>query len=313
MPTSFRPISLRSLLPFLIVHCLLGLHCQLVQDGVHDDLWIGKNLSSEEAVSLEEKLADDPKDVISRTRLLGYYWERLAHDDGSALAARRGHVLWLVRNTPEAEVLGHPEGTIDSTADPEGYSEGRKAWTNQVDTNPENVTILGHAAHFLWSEDGETATELLQRARSLDPSNAEWSEDLARRYARKMYRGSQEATREAAEKALKLYEIAFELSDERDRETLLEDLAKVAFEAGRHDKARQYAESMLQDAQAGMTWNYGNRVHHGNLVLGRIALAEGNVKAAKISSDCRRKHTGVTSTQFLRPKYDARQGFPRAG
>ena len=38
---------------------------------------------------------------------------------------------------------------------------------------------------------------------------------------------------------------------------------------------------MLQDAQAGMTWNYGNRVHHGNLVLGRIALAEGNVKAAK--------------------------------
>ena len=230
---------------------------------------------------LEEKLAANPKDVISRTRLLGYYWKRLSDDDGSALAARRGHVLWLVRNLPEAEVLGYPEATIDSTADPEGYSEGRKAWMNQLDANPENVTILGHAAHFLWSEDGETATELLERARSLDPSNAEWSEDLARRYARTMYWGSPEATREAAEKALKFYEIAFELSDELDRETLLDDLAKVAYEAGRHDKARQYAESMLQDAQAGMTWNYGNRVHHGNLILGRIALAEGNVKAAK--------------------------------
>ena len=152
---------------------------------------------------------------------------------------------------------------------------------NQIDANPESATILGHAAQFLWSEKSDTATELLQRAQSLDPSNNEIAEDLARRHARKMYRGSPETTRDAAQKALKLYEIAFELSDEQDRETLLEDLAKVAFEAGRHDKARQYAEDMLRDAQAGMGWNYGNRVHHGNLVLGRIALAEGNVKAAK--------------------------------
>ena len=80
---------------------------------------------------------------------------------------------------------------------------------------------------------------------------------------------------------MELYEDAFELSDEYDRETLLGDLAKVAFEAGQYDKARQYAESLLQGAKAGMRWNYGNRVHHGNLVLGRIALAEGNVEAAK--------------------------------
>ena len=285
MPNSHGPVSARLLLPILIVLCLLGFHCHVIQESFRenprDDLWTGRNLSPEEAATLEEKLAGDPKDVVSRTQLLGFYSRSRSKPDVSTLSAIRGHVLWLVRNLPEAEVLGRPEATIDSTADPEGYSQVRKAWMNQLDGNPDNVTILGHAAHFLWSEDGETATELLQRARSLDPSNAEWSEELARRHARKMYRGSPEATREAAEEALRLYEIAFELSDELDRETLLEDLAKVAFEAGRHDKAREYAESMLQDAQGGMTWNYGNRVHHGNLVLGRIALAKGNVKAAK--------------------------------
>ena len=107
-------------------------------------------------------------------------------------------------------------------------------------------------------------------ARSLDPSNAEWP--MAREYEANILRGSELTGKEAAEKALEVH--AFELSDEYDRET-----DWLAFEAGQHDKARQYG--LLQGAKAGMRWNYGNRVHHGNLVLGRIALAEGNVEAAK--------------------------------
>ena len=152
---------------------------------------------------------------------------------------------------------------------------------NRLEKDPDNVTVLGHAARFLWFDEQETRIELLERARSLDPSNAEWPRRLGFEHEANIFRGSVATRKETAEKTLELYENAFELSDESDRETLLEDLAKVAFEAGQHDKARQYAESLLQGAGDGMSWNYGNRVHHGNLVLGRIALAEGSVKAAK--------------------------------
>lgn len=283
MPTSYSPISARLFLPILIMLCVFGLHCHVIQESVredvHDHLWKGRELSSHEATLLEEKLAKDPNDVLLRTQLLGFYSPSRSRPDENVLAAIREHVIWLVRNSPEAEVLGEPEAMIDHTADPEGYSEGKNVWMNQLDSDPNNVTFLGHAAMFLWFGDREIATELLERARTLDSSNPKWARRLARVHAREIYRGPPEVSRMASEKALELYEDAFELSDARDRESLLEDLAKVAFEAGQHDKARKYAESLLQDAQRGRS--HGNRVHHGNLILGRLALAEGNAKAAR--------------------------------
>lgn len=84
---------------------------------------------------------------------------------------------------------------------------------------------------------------------------------------------------EIAERALEHLEKAYELADESLRDSLLEGLAKGAYSADRLDKARHYAELMLQNSEAG--WNNGNRVHHGNLVLGRIALREGNIEEAK--------------------------------
>ena len=301
MPTSHGPLSVRLFLPFLIVFFLFGLQCQVVQENARGDLRTGRSLSSDEAALLEEKLTADPEDLTSRTKLLGYYWKRLLEPDGSALAARRRHVVWLVRNSPDAAVLGYPEGTISRKADPDGYSEGRKAWMNHLERDPDNVTILGHAARFLHFSERKTRIELLQRARSLDPSNAEWPSRLGREYEANIFRGAEPTGSEAAEKALEMYENAFELSDEGDRETLLEDLANAAFEAGRHDKARQYAESLLQGAADGMSWNYGNRVHHGNLILGRIALANGNVEAARFRLIAAANTTGSPGLKTFGP------------
>ena len=272
-------MSLRTFLSICVVLCLVGVHCQLIQDSVYDDLWTGEDLSSEEAEILEEKLVTDPHDVTSRTQLLGYYWYLQSRRDGSALAAIRRHVLWLVRTLPDAAVLGQPQGIIDRFADPEGYSEGKKCWMDQLQRDPDNVTILGHAAEYLDYGERKTKIALLQRAQSLDPSNAEWPERLGREHSYRINRGSPEASKEAAEKALLLFEKAYELSGESRKTLILEELAKTAYEANQHEKARQFAESMLQRAGEGRI--DGNLVHHGNLVLGRIALAEGNVKAAK--------------------------------
>lgn len=64
-----------------------------------------------------------------------------------------------------------------------------------------------------------------------------------------------------------------------ERDALLQNLAKTAFEAGLIDDAKKYAEEMLGDDAPG--WNHGNQIHHGNLILGRIALSSGDVEEAK--------------------------------
>ena len=62
----------------------------------------------------------------------------------------------------------------------------------------------------------------------------------------------------------------------------LSDLAEAAFEKGELDDAREYAEELLNLApQFKGDWNYGNAIHHGNLVLGRIALVEDRIEDAK--------------------------------
>ncbi|MCY4596547.1 MAG: hypothetical protein OXC19_17320, partial [Bryobacterales bacterium] len=52
----------------------------------------------------------------------------------------------------------------------------------------------------------------------------------------------------------------------------------VALALEEFDKARQWASVMLEDDRPG--WNYGNNIHHGNIALGKIALAEGDVQGA---------------------------------
>ena len=62
----------------------------------------------------------------------------------------------------------------------------------------------------------------------------------------------------------------------------LVDLAKAAFSSGDDSAARSLAEELLSTAeQFRKDWNYGNAIHHGNVILGRLALKKGNLIEAK--------------------------------
>jgi hypothetical protein len=62
----------------------------------------------------------------------------------------------------------------------------------------------------------------------------------------------------------------------------LRDAAKQSFVLGHIEDARQFATELLRIAkQCPGDWNYGNAIHDGNVVLGRIALREGHVEDAK--------------------------------
>ena len=132
----------------------------------------GKGLSAGEAEALEKQVAGNPDDVAARTRLLGYYFR--ARADGAKLP----HVLWLIENAPESEVLGLPFAEMDKRIDPDGYQRGKTAWSAALAKQPQNLKLLANASRYFLLYDPELARETLERGRSLDGGNAEWSSAL---------------------------------------------------------------------------------------------------------------------------------------
>jgi hypothetical protein len=61
----------------------------------------------------------------------------------------------------------------------------------------------------------------------------------------------------------------------------LDEAAKASFEMCKRDEARQYAAEALKLADRFPDdWNYGNAIHDGHMVLGRVALGNGDVESA---------------------------------
>ena len=238
----------------------------------------GRRLTAEEVESIEKRIEKNPRDIISRTKLLGYYFGK-QYQNQSAREAKRKHVLWLILNSPESEVLATPYGELNAILDTEAYSQGKKAWINQLKRRPANLKLLEHSANFFLLHDRELAVESLQTARSLDMDNPKWPTKLGRLYSLDMIRKSLKVKTNAAGKALEQFEIAYKLSTDRGRDVLLQYLAKVALAANKPQKAKEYAEKMLSQNSSG--WNYGNNIHHGNIILGRIALTLDDLEEAK--------------------------------
>jgi len=64
---------------------------------------------------------------------------------------------------------------------------------------------------------------------------------------------------------------------------MLDEVTKAAVRAGAFDKAAEYAQELLSEAAKNADDpNYGNAIHDGNTVLGRVALRQGNVGKARM-------------------------------
>jgi tetratricopeptide (TPR) repeat protein len=73
-----------------------------------------------------------------------------------------------------------------------------------------------------------------------------------------------------------------EWEEQTQRFYALNRWAKESLAAGRTDDARLYAEELLALLpQYKDDWNFGNAVHDANLVLGRIAVVNGQIDEAK--------------------------------
>jgi tetratricopeptide (TPR) repeat protein len=69
---------------------------------------------------------------------------------------------------------------------------------------------------------------------------------------------------------------------DEERFYAIDEAAKAAVEVGKPEEAERYAKEALEMApRFRKNWNYGNAVHDGHMVLGRVALRHGDVETAK--------------------------------
>jgi tetratricopeptide (TPR) repeat protein len=137
--------------------------------------------------------------------------------------------------------------------------------------------------------DTDIALRLLQQCQQLEPASYRWAGELGDLYA--FMAGRKEGAEKAGLSVLALeqYEKAITLNKQersrqrdRDRSALLRDAAEAAFDVGQLAKAKSYATELLLEYGHDLTaYSYSDAAHYGNIILGRIALREGDLAKAK--------------------------------
>jgi len=254
----------------------------------------GSKLTAEAAEELQSKADSDPKDFGSRLQLMAFY-SRRSLVSPEVRPQHQKLVLWLVKNYPESAAAGSHEAHIHAHSDPDGYVKAKSLWLQQAEAHGENVTILRNAATFFLLPDRRAAEELLRLAQAVEPDNADVAQALGQLYKLGLiYPGSKQERRKLAQKSMEQFEIAVRQDAGKSKNhPQLPDLATVAFEAGAADKARQYANQLLE------AYDDGRAIHIGNVVLGRLAVRAGDIEQAKsLLLDAARIQGGPTLSSF---------------
>lgn len=248
--------------------------------GALDRSWLeyylnGSNLTAAAVDALERDLDDNPNQPDLRTLLLGYYQGKA---ESSARNDFARHVYWFIENHPDAQLLQFSCGLF-LFEDSGIYQEGKARWQKALGEHPYNAMVLGNAARYFEQRDQPLAEDALLKAKALDPENEEWPERLGRLYMRSMSSGTAETRVATAEKAYAAFRAAYDLARVLDREDVLLELSRTAFAAGKFSEAEQFANETLEFADRKQ--DYGEGFHYAHIVLGRIALMNGDVEKAK--------------------------------
>jgi len=251
------------------------------------DIDVGETITAEDAKILEDSLVNNPDSLYVHSKLIHYYFDAGISSQSSEFEAKREqHVLWLIEHHPEASLAGSPEAGMNMFGDKNGneaFQRAKALWMQQVERHPDDLKILYNAGEFLSLSDTKAALEVLQKAVDIDPNNADTLELLARTYEQQRIQAKSEEEKTAlAAKALELRERELEKLDEPLKSFALTRTTDDAFDAGDMAKAEQFANELLKSTQGGAgSWNSGNAIFTGNVVLGRVALRRGDVAGAK--------------------------------
>ena len=237
------------------------------------------SMSADDASRAEALLETSPDDLEARVQLIGYFF---LNTDPAAQARRNVHIHWLISHHPEVDLSGY--GRIIEDMWPEAYDEAKRRWQAAVADHPDDTAILKNASAFLFVFDPALAEEMLRRGSVLEPESANWHDSLARlRIIAARHAESDEDRRVLGRDARAEYDRALGLEKQPlSRYGLRIHLAEAAYEAGEYTRAAEEAARVLAEApDFETTFIFGNGIHRGHIVLGRVALATGDLASAR--------------------------------
>lgn len=241
----------------------------------------GSKASEEEISLLEMKLSEKPEDLYLRAKIIGYYFNKSIRDKNLRKKYQE-NVLWIIKNRPDSKLAGKPQCWLDPYLDGEVYGEGKRLWLENLEKFKENPQVLENAGNFFLIHDKEIAEEIFIKLQKIEPENPVYYEKLGHLYFMEMKRKEGEEKQKIAKKALFHYEKAHSLAEEEKKIYMLTELANLSLEAGEMGKAKEYSLELLKRAEEEKgEWFYGNAIHYGNIVLGKIALKENKKEEAK--------------------------------
>ena len=246
-----------------------------------------QKLSQKKVIALESLLLKNPNDIRTRVLLINYYI-RVGPTRAVGQALVR-HRKWLIEKHPEKDfLLDSNPFTSTSQPGPE-YQELKDAWLQQLELKKDNKKVILNAASFFARQDPQIAENLLERGQQLEPDDYKWAVELGELHARRAKeKNGEEKTKafalsiEQFEKALTLNKKERSYQRDTDRISLLRKLSEVAFDAQQLEKAKRFAtELLLEFGRDESRYSQTDIAHDENILLGRIALREGDIEKAK--------------------------------
>lgn len=243
---------------------------------VHDST----ELSEEEGAVLEARLLGDPDDVLTRVRLVGFYFLRASAESHHR---RAEHVTWLATHRPDIGLGGF--GYIEEARTPEGHETARQAWIASAERT-DDMRVLANAGTFLGFNRPEEAEPIYRRAVALEPANGKWRSRLAHSLTKRAdWADEPEERCRLARAAIEEFQVALTFAREDWVALGIRiDVVNAAVLAEDWTLVRETAERVLVDNETcTRTFEYGNAIHRANIALGRAALASDDVKEAAVS------------------------------
>jgi len=251
-----------------------------------------KKLTAGEVKNTEALLVREPGNIEARKSLLAYYGNYETKQTAAIEKARLKHRIWFIQNRPEMsgyEVTGFFD--LAKFSKDAVYDLLKAEWLKQVALHPRNSQIRLNAASLMEYVEPSAAISLLSEGEKIDPEEYEFPLKLAEIYASRSRSPKVEAasqrsyltlTLEKGEQALSQIKKERSRARDRDRKKLLVNLSKVGLELKKYDRTRAFATELILDFGNDQDdFGYEEAAHKGNIVLGRIALAENDIAKAK--------------------------------
>lgn len=138
----------------------------------------GRLLPTVSAAALEDALQQNPLDVYTRARILGYFSKRKSMRDRRREIDRKViQILWFIENVPACIFAGDKYLAVDSKLFPKQYALLKRAWKLAVSSQPLISQIKIYAAMFAIDHDRDLSTSLLRSVLRKSPRNI-WAKEL---------------------------------------------------------------------------------------------------------------------------------------